>query len=217
MPAIERLLAGFKVFKAQNYEHRPELFARLIAEGQRPEVLIIACSDSRVDPAILLDAQPGELFVVRNVANLVPPYNPDRQHHGTSSAVEFAVRDLGVQHIVVLGHAHCGGIQALRSYHHDPARQRDRHFIASWVKIAESALKSTYGGVHHPDPQPGDSHSAQIEQDAIRISLANLSGFPWIADAVAAGKLRLHGWWFDLDHGRIWSIDPFDGEFDCIA
>jgi len=215
MAAIERLLAGFKVFKAQNYEHRPELFARLVADGQHPEVLIIACSDSRVDPAILLNAQPGELFVVRNVANLVPPYNPDRQHHGTSSAVEFAVRDLGVGHIVVLGHARCGGIQALRSYHHDPARQRDRHFIASWVSIAEPALG--HACEIPGEPTAGDSESTRIEQGAIKISLGNLLDFPWIAEAVEAGRLQLHGWWFDLDHGALWSLDPVTGCFTPLA
>lgn len=214
MAAIERLVSGFRVFKAQNYEHRPEQFARLVSEGQRPEVLIIACSDSRVDPAILLNAQPGELFVVRNVANLVPPHNPDRQHHGTSSALEFAVRDLGVGHIVVLGHARCGGIQALRSYQRDPARQGDRHFIASWVSIAAHALD---GCAHDAEPRPGDADAARVEQAAIKISLANLRGFPWIADAVAAGRLQLHGWWFDLDRGELLSVDRDHGAFTVLA
>ncbi len=215
MAAIERLVSGFKVFKAQNYEHRPELFARLVAEGQHPEVLVVACSDSRVDPAILLDAQPGELFVVRNVANLVPPYNPDRQHHGTSSALEFAVRDLGVKHIVVLGHARCGGIQALRRYHHDTAYRGDRHFIASWVSIAAPALK--HACEVHGAPSPGDADSARVEQGAIKVSLGNLMDFPWIASAVDAGTLQLHGWWFDLDRGALWALDPASGCFEILA
>ena len=215
MAAIERLIAGFKVFKAQNYEHRPELFARLVAEGQHPEVLIIACSDSRVDPAILLNAQPGELFVVRNVANLVPPYNPDRQHHGTSSALEFAVRDLGVKHIVVLGHARCGGIQALRRYNRDAAYRDDRHFIASWVSIAEPALGDACE-IHHA-PVAGDAESTRIEQAAIKVSLGNLMDFPWIAASVDSGDLKLHGWWFDLDGGALWTLDPATGCFTVLA
>lgn len=208
MPALERLIAGFKIFKLEHYEHRPEMFAGLVSEGQRPEVLVIACSDSRVDPAILLRARPGELFVVRNVANLVPPHNPDKQHHGTSSALEFGVRDLEVKHIVVLGHSRCGGIQALRRYQQDPSRQSDRQFIASWVAIAAPALAAC-------DCAGGDMSA--LEQAAIGVSLANLRAFPWIAERVAAGALKLHGWWFDLEHGQLWAHDQETNRFKLIA
>jgi len=208
MPALERLIAGFKIFKLEHYEHRPEMFASLVTDGQRPEVLVIACSDSRVDPAILLRARPGELFVVRNVANLVPPHNPDKQHHGTSSALEFGVRDLGVKHIVVLGHSRCGGIQALRNYQDEPTRQGDRQFIASWVAIAAPALARC-------DCAGGDMSA--LEQAAIGVSLANLRGFPWIAERMAAGTLKLHGWWFDLEGGALWAHDQATGGFNQLA
>ncbi len=107
---IDRLIAGFRAFRARHYEARPELMRELVTVGQSPAVMMIACSDSRLDPALLLGTEPGELFIVRNVANLVPPYGPDDGLHGTSAALEFAVRDLGVQHIIVLGHSGCGGI-----------------------------------------------------------------------------------------------------------
>ncbi|MSP50557.1 MAG: carbonic anhydrase [Alphaproteobacteria bacterium] len=196
MSAIDQLVSGFKVFKARYYEHRPELYASLRAQGQTPEVLVIACSDSRVDPAILLGAEPGELFVIRNVANLVPPYQPDGRHHGTSAALEFGVRDLEIRHVIVLGHSGCGGIQALRRCcAGDPLRGRE--FIGPWVSVGMRACEAA----------PADADSGTIERAAIEISLENLSTFPWIAAGVAEGRLAIHGWWFDLQKGELWSYD----------
>ena len=138
-PTVDRMLAGFKSFKAMYYEQRPERVEDLVNMGQRPEVLLIACSDSRVDPAILTNAEPGEMFVIRNVANLVPPYEPDENYHGTSSAIEFAVRDLKVKDIVILGHSACGGMQALVE-HGEAGKVPDRDFIGEWVSIANCLL-----------------------------------------------------------------------------
>lgn len=204
MPAIERLVAGFRAFRATHFEQRPDLYEAL-AGGQSPEVLMIACSDSRVDPAILLNAQPGELFVVRNVANLVPPYQPDARYHGTSAAVEFAVRDLGVRHVVVLGHSRCGGMGALR--HYAQGGSLDREFIGPWVTLASEACSCLHGR-----PELAEAEAAVlVEQAAVRLSLRNLGTFPWLRERVADGRLRLHGWWFDLEAGALWGLGP-DGE-----
>jgi carbonic anhydrase len=208
MNALERLIAGFKAFRARYFEHRPEIYQRL-SGGQAPEVLIVACSDSRADPAILLSAEPGELFVIRNVANLVPPYQPDGHYHGTSAAIEFAVRDLNVRHVVVLGHSACAGVHALI----DPKRGEPREFIAEWVAIAGRAraalaADSVRGAV---------DESRRIEQAAIRVSLENLMSFPWVASRLKAGTLSLHGWWFELEAGELWGIDGAAEEFKALT
>lgn len=194
---ISKLIAGFKGFRATYYERRPQLFQDLTREGQRPEILLIACSDARVEPAILFGAEPGELFVVRNVANLVPPYQPDGHYHGTSAAVEFAVRDLKVRDIVVLGHSHCGGIHALC----ESARGRtlDREFIAQWISIVGDATETLLS--------PSGENNHAVEQAAVLCSIDNLRTFPWIVQGEQSGELALHGWWFDMDHGALWALD----------
>lgn len=194
--AIDRLVAGFRGFRARYYEARPERMIELATHGQTPEVLIIACSDSRVDPALLLGVEPGEVFTVRNVANLVPPYAPDDSHHSTSAALEFAVRDLEVRHIVVLGHSACGGIQSLRAA--VAGSPPTREFIAPWVEIAADACRCGDDG-EVPDQRT-------VEQNGIRISLRNLQSFPWVIERVNAGDLMLHGWWVDLNEGRLLTI-----------
>ena len=202
--SVHGLIAGYKGFRARYYEQRPERMKELAEQGQSPEVMLIACSDSRVEPAVLLDIEPGELFIARNVANLVPPYGPDENPHGTSSAIEFAVRDLKVRHIVVLGHSACGGIQALRQANKgEPSEQGDREFIAPWMKIAEAACPCDAAG-----NVPGQE---DVEQDSIRISLRNLMTFPWISSRVEAGELHLHGWWVDLLAGRLCAVEPNGG------
>jgi len=210
-PALDRLLAGFKVFRARYFEQRPELYEHLKRAGQAPEVLVIGCSDSRADPAILLGTEPGELFVVRNVANLVPPYQPDGHYHGTSSAIEFAVRDLAVKHIVVLGHSGCGGVQALIAAEKGGGNP-DREFIAGWMSIAGRARAALAADTIH-----GHDESRHVEQAAIRVSLENLQTFPWIRRPAREGKLSVHGWWFDLDGGKLWGIDSPAGEFKVLA
>ncbi|MGE5538021.1 MAG: carbonic anhydrase [Gemmatimonas sp.] len=202
MAAIDKLTAGFRVFRAKYFDQRPEIYEDLVKVGQSPGVMVIACSDSRVDPAILLNAEPGELFVVRNVANLVPPYQPDGHYHGTSAALEFAVRDLGVRDVVVLGHSRCGGMEALRrSLTGNPVA---REFIGPWVSIVEP---------HTCSHEAADAElSRRLEEAAIRTSLTNLRTFPWVAEAERTGKLALHGWWFDLEAGALFGVQP-DGEF----
>ncbi|MBM3549981.1 MAG: carbonic anhydrase [Alphaproteobacteria bacterium] len=202
MPAIDLLVSGFKVFKARYYEHRPELYENLRTQGQNPEVMVVACSDSRVDPAILLGAEPGELFVIRNVANLIPPYQPDGKLHGTSAALEFGIRDLKVKHLLVLGHSGCGGIQALRRCcAGDPLSERE--FIAPWVSLGMRACEIV----------PSDPDGSKTEQAAIEISLENIATFPWVADGIKAGTLSVHGWWFDLQKGALWGYDAAKKSF----
>lgn len=200
--SVDALIAGFKGFRALNYEKVQDgLFAKLAKQGQDPRILLIACSDSRVDPAILFNAAPGELFVVRVVAALVPPYKPNEDYHGVSAALEYAVRDLEVDHIVVLGHAHCGGIQALTAM--GQGKQLDREFIGQWVSLAQDATDSI------PDDSPPHRH----EQATVRHSIRNLKTFPWIEEKVTSGKLQLHAWWFDLDHGHLMTDDNEGSDF----
>lgn len=200
--AIARLIAGFKSFRATYYEQRPERIQQLIEEGQRPEVAVVACSDARVDPALLLQLEPGELFVVRNVANLVPPYAPDSHYHGTSAALEFAVRDLAVSHVVVLGHSGCGGIEALIGAEAG-ATGEPRDFIASWMSIAQAARDEVDHGAKEGGQNDHDYTARAVEQAVIRMSLANLLTFPWIRARVEDDTLALHGWWFDLAAGEL--------------
>ncbi len=189
---IEGLIAGFKGFRAINYEKMAgRLFAKLAREGQSPKVLLIACSDARVDPAILFSASPGELFVIRVVAALVPPYRPDGDYHGVSAALEYAIRDLGVEHVVVLGHAYCGGIKALVEM--EDGKVQDREFIGPWVSMAEQAV----GDIPKTEP------SCRHEQAAVRYSVQNLMTFPWLRERVDNGAVALHAWWFDLDGGHL--------------
>lgn len=203
---IDRLIAGFKGFKATYYEQRPERFQSLVERGQNPKTLVIACSDSRADPAILTNAEPGELFVIRNVANLVPPYSPGGKVLGTSSAIEFAVRDLCVRHVIVLGHSNCGGIEALQRV--AKGEEPTREFLADWVSIACSAP----GCKDHLSDD-----ASEIGRQAIVISLNNLKGFPWIAEPLAKKELSLHGWWFDMQKGALWAYNEFKGAFEVLA
>jgi carbonic anhydrase len=200
-PAMERLIDGYRRFRAETWPREKARFEELAAQGQRPRTMVIACSDSRVDPQMIFSAAPGELFVVRNVANLVPPYMPDAAFHGTSAALEFAVRVLQVSQVVVLGHALCGGVRALLEG--VPPEARD--FVAGWMAIAEAARVK----VLRCDPV--DRQEAG-EHEAVRITLANLMTFPWVAEAVAAGRLALHGAHFGVATGRLVLLRP-DGTF----
>lgn len=221
--AIARLLAGVKGFRALYYEQRPENIESLIRQGQKPKVMIVACSDSRVDPAILTNSLPGELFVVRNVANLIPPYHPDGDRHGTSAALEFAVCDLEVEHIVVLGHALCGGVRALSNTL--VGNPPEREFIGPWMSIVTEACHSHHDhgegarGVGVPAELTADNVqdlSWKMEQLVVRVSCENLLSFPWVRQRVREGTLAVHGWWFDLTQGRLWRLDPETMGFNPI-
>ena len=197
------LLDGYRRFREETWPAQRDRFMALAEQGQRPETMLIACSDSRVDPQMIFSAAPGELFVVRNVANLVPPYMPDANLHGTSAAVEFGVRVLQVRQLVVMGHALCGGIRALLEG--VPPAAGD--FVAGWIGIAERA-RAVALRCDAPDAQQQAG-----EHEAVRISLANLMTFPWVAEAVAEGRLTLRGAHFGVATGRLMLLDPATDSF----
>ena len=210
-PDLARFRAAIRGFKTRFYEEQPETMQTLLEAGQHPTALLIGCSDSRVDPALLLGAGPGDLFVVRNVANLVPPYRPGASLDGVGAAIEYAVRDLRVRHIIVFGHAHCGGIKALLN---TVAGERpEREFIADWVSMASDACRHYVPaadgaqGLRAVSLDSLKEHPYVVERASIQGSLRNLSTYPWLKEAVDAGRLSLHGWWFDLESGDLWATD----------
>ncbi|MEE3000177.1 MAG: carbonic anhydrase [Pseudomonadota bacterium] len=188
---IEKLIKGFESFRESNYSQTPDRYVSLGEKGQSPDTMVIACSDSRVSPTAIFSAQPNEIFTVRNVANLVPKYQPDQNYDGTSAAIEYAVQVLSVDHIIVLGHSNCGGIDNLCKM---SAKSTRWEFIDQWVSIVSDARKSQMSG---------DMLNKIVEQGAITISLQNLLTFPWVEKAVESGSLELHGWWFDIKTGTL--------------
>lgn len=197
MTSPQHLIEGFRRFREQHFTDDDALYRQLVAQGQSPRILVVACCDSRVDPAIVLDCAPGDLFVIRNVANLVPPSGTLSGHHGTSSALEYGVRNLGVQHIIVLGHAHCGGIRTLVE---TGGASNPDSFIDDWMHLVEDARAA----VERDMPgAPLDDRLQACEQRAILISLRNLMTFPWIRERVENGTLTLRGWYFDIKHGQL--------------
>ena len=204
--ALRRLVDGFDRFRDQHFEQDHDLYDALL-EGQRPEVMIIACSDSRTDPAIIYGARPGELFVVRNVAALVPEYEPDHRPRGTSAAIEFGVKALGVRHVIVLGHSFCAGVRCLLEHDHGGERFE---FVSDWVNIAREVRDEMNGLVT-------DAERAVIarraEQATVLASLRHLSSYPFIAEGVREGRLALHGWYFHFGWGLLQAAQTPDGPF----
>jgi carbonic anhydrase len=205
------LIEGFHRFREQHFTDDDALYRQLVQEGQTPKILVVACCDSRVDPALVLDCAPGDLFVIRNVANLVPPAEiRSGGRHGTSAALEYGVTTLAVEHIIVLGHAHCGGIRALVG-----GRRADDgdSFIDSWMRLAEDARAGTERELVGATQ---DERERAIEQRAILGSLANLMSFSWIRERVEQGTLTLHGWYFDMDNGQLLGYDPATRSFETL-
>jgi carbonic anhydrase len=217
MEEIERFIAGFRVFQKDYFGPGAAHFEPLKA-GQNPRTMIVGCSDSRVDPAILTNAGPGDIFMVRNVANLVPPYEDNGGRHGVSAALEFAVCHLEVEHLIVLGHSQCGGIHALMNPAGGaPAPAPDEpgaHFIDGWMSIAAPARQRTLAELPH---KPAHLQQRAAEQAAILLSLENLHTFPFIDRRVQAGKLSIHGWYFDLQQGELLAYDPRQSRFRKLA
>ena len=203
---VKQLITGFTDFRKNFFGKDSGFYQKLTRRGQTPKIMVIACSDSRVDPAILFGTRPGELFVIRNVANLVPPYQPDDSFHGTSAAIEFGVRDLEIQDIVIVGHAFCGGIDVLCS-HTLGEKDDNREFITSWIKIALPAMES----INKSSKKEDMIHDA--EKASIVNSIKNLRTFPWIVSLEEQSKLRIHGWWFDMEHGALWTCEDGQKEF----
>lgn len=198
---MDRLLEGYTRFRGDYWPRHGERLLTLAREGQHPPAMVIACCDSRVAPEIIFDCRLGEIFVVRSIANLVPPYAPDEANHGTSAALEYAVRELQVRHIVVLGHSQCGGIRFLMQG--PPSKPTD--FIGNWMKIATQAAQQTRLEVG--DHAAEDAICRHCEQESIRISLSNLLTFPWIQSRAESGELSLLGLYFDVESGDLKRID----------
>jgi carbonic anhydrase len=198
---MDPLIEGHLRFRAVTWPAERDRYESLAKLGQSPETMVIACSDSRVDPQTVFGAIPGELFVVRNVAGLVPPYTPDTGYHGTSAALEFAVRVLKVARIAVLGHAQCGGVMSM--VEGAPGVARD--FVEPWMRIAEPALQAV------PRQLSRDDRLCACEMEVVRLALDNLLTFPWIREAVDAGTLRLQGFRFDIRSGLLTTL--VDGRF----
>lgn len=206
---ILKLLAGFRRFQLKNFVGEDSRYARL-ARGQVPKTLVIGCSDSRVDPALMTSASPGEIFVVRNVANMVPPLeNSQSGFHGVSAAIEFAVLHLKVENILVIGHRQCGGIAALMS-----SDQPKEGFIRQWVSIAEDAKKRVLN--KHPEADM-DTLCRHCEREAIVDSIRNLRTFPFVADAEKERGLLILGIYFDLEVGELLEYDEKRGEFVHVS
>jgi carbonic anhydrase len=201
------LLQGYRSFMAGRYARERSRYRDLAESGQSPTTMIIACCDSRAAPESIFDAGPGELFVLRNVANLVPPFQPDAGQHGTSAAIEFAVNALGIQNIVIMGHGRCGGIQAALRPAAAPLASGD--FIGKWMSMlaAPAEQVSRYTAL-----TANERHTA-LERLSIRNSIANLRTFPYVAALEAKGELALHGAWFDISSGELWILDKDSGDF----
>jgi carbonic anhydrase len=203
MPEFRTLLDGYGRFRQGSYLAQKQRW-RSLAEGQEPPVMVIGCCDSRVDPATIFDTEPGQMFTLRNVANLVPPYEVGGGLHGASAAIEFAVVHLKVRHILVLGHGACGGVAAaLKGGDHGVP---GHSFIDSWISILGEARERVLAG-NHEDPQRA------LELEGVRTSIANLRSFPFVREREEAGSLKLHGGFFAIRDGILHVLDEASGEF----
>ena len=210
MADFTALIDGYHRFRDTGWSAQRERWSRL-AEGQSPKVMVIACSDSRVDPGQIFDANPGEMFVVRNVANLVPPFETSQGHHGVSAALEFAVTQLEVEEVIVLGHGFCGGCAAALTGQFDDAEHGAGHFIADWIELlrdARDTVRERCG-----DREFDRAAFRAMELEGVRVSLANLRTFPWVREREADGRLKLHGAFFSIAEGVLHVLDEESGEF----
>lgn len=208
MAEVKKLIEGYKKFYKDNFSSGKDNPFKDFQTSQSPKTLIIACSDSRIDPAILTNAEIGDIFVVRNVANLVPPYQPKwDSNHGTSAAIEYAVNHLKVKHIVVLGHSNCGGVKALVD--NDIDMDQEFSFITDWIKIAQD-IKGLSSSDNLEDKY------TLYEQEGIKLSLKNLLTFPWLKERVDNGDLKLHGWYFCLKDASLATFDKDKNSFKKI-
>lgn len=209
-----KLLPGYLAqryhgWKATAYENNKAWYRRLASEGQHPRAMVISCCDSRVHVTSIFGAEQGEFFIHRNIANLIPPYAPDGDHHGTSAAIEYAVNALKVAHVIVLGHSSCGGVAGCHDMceGHAPELEEATSFVGRWMDI----LRPGYERVK--DIQDEAERRTALEKEAVLVSLENLMGFPFVAEAVKAGDLSIHGLWNDIGNGGLECYDPATNEF----
>jgi carbonic anhydrase len=210
---VLKFIAGFRRFRDRYFNDDDSVYRRVLQTGQSPKTMIIACSDSRVDPAMLSGASPGDIFVVRNVANLVPPFEVQGKFHGVSSAIEFAVENIRVENIIVLGHRQCGGIRALMmSQTRSPSS-----FVGRWMEIAREAKEKVLAGNPPAStPEEEDALCRHCELESIIVSMQNLKTFPFIQNALKADRLELHGVYFDLESGELSLLNQQTGLFENL-
>ncbi len=204
----EKLLRGYRDFRQDRYRAHRARYAELAQTGQKPGSLVIACCDSRVAPETIFNCGPGELFVVRNVANLVPPYTVDGVFDATSAALEYAVQSLRVKHVIVMGHGRCGGIQSVLDSHPEPLSPDD--FVGKWMGLVSSLT----GQIEHLASRMQTDPQTALERISIRHSIANLRTFPCVKKRLEQGEMHLHGVWFDISCGELWVMDQKSGDFE---
>ncbi len=204
----ETLTDRYRRFKHRIFVPNADQYEELATYGQDPEIMMISCSDSRVDPETIFSAMPGELFVVRNVANLVPPYETGGKYHGVSAAIEFAVLNLRIKHLVVLGHAGCGGVKA--ALDQSAAIQTEAHFISRWMSMLDDARLSVLAS--HQMKSAKERQDA-LERESIKLSIKNLRTFPFVREREDKGKLNIHGAHFDIKSGTLSVLSHSRGEF----
>lgn len=201
------LLSGYQTFMSGRFSSERERYRGLASVGQEPHTMVIACCDSRAAPEMIFDCGPGELFVVRNVANLVPPYEPDGNYHATSAALEFAVQSLKIRQIVVLGHGRCGGIKAALDPGAAPLSPGD--FIGQWMGLLKPVTQQIQDG----GLMTAGERQSSLERISIRNSIANLRTFPCVRILEEKGKLAIFGAWFDISTGELWVMNGKTGDF----
>jgi carbonic anhydrase len=207
----EHLTDRFRRFKFRHFAPNQDHYEKLAAEGQTPDVMLVSCCDSRVDPETIFSAMPGELFVVRNVANLVPPFETQGKYHGVSAALEFAALNLRVKHIVVMGHSGCGGVGACLD--HEALRQTAAAFVTNWVSMLDEARDRVVAA--NPAATPAELRRA-LEREGIKTSLDNLRTFPCIQALEAKGRIKLHGAYFDIAEGSLSVLDQATGKLEAL-
>jgi carbonic anhydrase len=206
----QRLIDGYNAFAVGRLHDEQDRYRELAELGQSPEIMVVGCCDSRVSPEVIFDARPGELFVVRNVANIIPPYSPDGQAHGVSAALEFGVAALKIKHIVVLGHARCGGVKAFAE---DAEPLSPGDFIGKWMQLMAPAA----GKVGPRGDLSAIDYMTKLEQANIGNSLDNLMTFPSLAKLIERGEIQTHGAYFGVASGELYVLDKTSGNFDRIA
>ncbi|SRR5579883_301735 len=196
---FKKMLQGYQAFREKYAQGDQSVMQYLSNYGQKPEVMVVACCDSRVDPALILQCDPGDLFVVRNVANIVPPFEKDEAHHGTSAALEFGICFLNVKHLILLGHSQCGGIQALLNDGKVP-----NDFISNWVSLIKSNQENT-------------SDSDDYAKLALKLSRQNCLTFPWIREKMMKEELEIHLWYFDIKAGQIFTYSDTEKTYQALV
>lgn len=197
---LNRILKGYENFREKYVHGDTSIMQHLSQHGQKPEMMVVACCDSRVDPALILQCDPGDLFIVRNVANIVPPYEKDEMHHGTSAALEFGIKFLKVNHLVLLGHSQCGGIKALMNN----AEPNQDDFITNWVSLVKTDCINDH------------DHADDYAKLALKHSYKNCLTFPWIREKISTGELFVHLWFFDIKTGQIFAYSDVSDTYEPL-